>query len=162
MKPFDPAGCDVLIDEGDSPVVKKVAGMFAADVSRVTGVETGVVYAPGRNSKAVIIGTIGQSCYIDALVRKGVLDVSPITGEWERYRIINIENPLPGISDALVIAGSDRRGAAYGSFSVSESMGVSPWEWWADVPVKRRDNVRIYADYLSEAPSVKYRGILIN
>lgn len=162
VKPFDPAGCDVLIDEGDSPVVKKVAGMFAADVSRVTGVETGVVYAPGRNSKAVIIGTIGQSCYIDALVRKGVLDVSSITGEWERYRIINIENPLPGISDALVIAGSDRRGAAYGSFSVSESMGVSPWEWWADVPVKRRDNVRIYADYLSEAPSVKYRGIFIN
>ena len=162
IRPFDPAGCYILIDEKDSPVIKKAAEMFASDVTRVTGVETGVSYVPKRDSRAVIIGTIGHSRYIDSLVYKGALDVSRITGGWERYSITIVNDPLPGISEALVVAGSDRRGAAYGALSISEAMGVSPWEWWADVPVRRRENVRIYADFQSESPSVKYRGIFIN
>ena len=38
----------------------------------------------------------------------------------------------------LVIAGSDRRGTAYGVFEFSKQIGVSPWYWWADVPVKKK------------------------
>jgi hypothetical protein len=41
-------------------------------------------------------------------------------------------------------------------------MGVSPWYWWADVPVHHRKALFVTADYESKAPTVKYRGIFIN
>ena len=34
-----------------------------------------------------------------------------------------------------MIAGADRRGTIYGMYDISERIGVSPWYWWADVPV---------------------------
>ena len=59
--------------------------------------------------------------------------------------------------------GSDRRGTAYGLLQLSEKIGVSPWYWWADVPVPHRDTValRLAAPQV-ETPGVKYRGIFIN
>ena len=63
----------------------------------------------------------------------------------------------------MVIAGSDRRGTAYGVFSVSEAIGVSPWYWWADVPVAKKDRLTLdVKSYRSKEPSVKYRGLFIN
>jgi len=60
----------------------------------------------------------------------------------------------------LVIVGSDRRGTAYGVFSVSEAIGVSPWYWWADVPVAKRSSLFIKnLNYTSASPSVKYRNL---
>ena len=61
-----------------------------------------------------------------------------------------------------MVAGSDPRGAAYGLLSLSEKMGVSPWYWWADIPVDKHSDIYIKADYVSKAPSVRYRGIFIN
>ncbi len=46
-----------------------------------------------------------------------------------------VSQPIPGVSSALVIAGSDKRGTIYGIYEISEQIGVSPWYWWADVPV---------------------------
>ncbi len=74
-----------------------------------------------------------------------------------------IDNPAKGIKQALVIAGSDKRGTAYGVFELSKQMGVSPWYWWADVPVKRKKEIYIKNGlYTSDSPKVKYRGIFIN
>lgn len=81
----------------------------------------------------------------------------------ERFLIQTVSRPFPGVSKALVVAGSDRRGAAYGLFSLSEMMGVSPWYWWADVPVKKHKTLYVDAPAtLSKTPSVKYRGIFLN
>ena len=64
---------------------------------------------------------------------------------------------------ALVIAGSDLRGTVYGLYDVSEGMGVSPWYWWADVPVRKSKGVWAKEGRKVQlAPSVKYRGIFIN
>ncbi len=109
------------------------------------------------------MGTIGHSALIDGLVRAGKLDVKPITGKWESYTISTVKDPMPGVSAALVIAGSDRRGTAYGSFDLSDAIGVSPWVWWADVTPRHRDALAIAAGtYIQGPPSVKYRGIFIN
>jgi hypothetical protein len=100
---------------------------------------------------------------LDRLIAAGKLNVSSVTGSWERYRIQAVKEPFPGIPRALVIAGSDRRGTAFGIFSVSETIGVSPWVWWADVAPEHRDSLSIDAGPItSTAPSVKYRGIFIN
>ncbi len=74
-----------------------------------------------------------------------------------------IDKPFKGIDKALVIAGSDKRGAAYGTFEISKQMGVSPWYWWADVPVKKKDAIYIKKNiFLRDHPLVKYRGIFLN
>lgn len=41
----------------------------------------------------------------------------------------------------MVIVGSDLRGAIYGLYDISEQAGVSPWWWWADVPVRIQDGI---------------------
>ncbi len=72
-------------------------------------------------------------------------------------------NPLPGVDQALVICGSDKRGTIYGIYEISEQIGVSPWYWWADVPATHHDNLFIKAGtYVQGPPSVKYRGIFLN
>lgn len=63
----------------------------------------------------------------------------------------------------LVIAGSDRRGTIYGIYDFCEALGVSPWYFWADVPVKIKDEFSFASDYRkSDYPSIEYRGIFIN
>ena len=63
----------------------------------------------------------------------------------------------------LVIAGSDKRGTIYGIYDISQRIGVSPWYWMADAPVKHQDE--LYYDggrFVQPSPKVKYRGIFIN
>ena len=143
----------VCVDKNEGLTVKKVAELFADDVQRVTGQRPHIVAKPAKG--AVVIGTIGQSAYIDRLVRRGQLDVTAIRNGWEQY-------VLKTVDGCLVIAGCDRRGTAYGALSLSEAIGVSPWYWWADVPVKQHSSLYVTADLVSEKPSVKYRGIFIN
>ena len=84
-------------------------------------------------------------------------------GAWERYLIQTVNHPFPGVDKALIVAGSDRRGASYGLFSLSEMAGVSPWYWWADVPIRKQQNVYVKpGQYTDGEPAVTYRGIFLN
>jgi hypothetical protein len=154
----------VYIDSADYISVKKTACLFADDVESVTGKKPLVLTShSGLAKNIVIIGTIDKCRLIKELVISKKLNVDSISDQWERYTVKTIDNPFKGVEKALVIAGSDRRGTSYGVFSVSEAIGVSPWYWWADVPVNKSTTLNIRAiDYTSESPSVKYRGIFIN
>ena len=153
----------ILYDASDAAVVKRAAELFAADVEVVTGRRPQVTSATGETGPAVIVGTVGGSALIRRLSEAGKIDTAPLEGAWERYLIQTVANPLPGIRKALVIAGSDRRGAAYGLFTLSELIGVSPWYWWADVPVKKHAALHVDAPpTYSQTPSVRYRGIFLN
>ena len=153
----------ILYDASDAAVVKRAAELFAADVEAVTGRRPQVTSATGETGPAVIVGTVGGSALIRRLSEAGKIDTAPLEGAWERYLIQTVTNPLPGIRKALVIAGSDRRGAAYGLFTLSELIGVSPWYWWADVPVKKHAALHVDAPpTYSQTPSVRYRGIFLN
>lgn len=125
---------------------------------------TGPTLQPSSPGKTVIIaGTIGKSDVVNALIASGKLDASPIKGKWESFISVVVSSPLPGIDKALVIAGSDLRGTVYGLYDISEQIGVSPWYWWADVPVKKNNGVwALGTKKVQGAPSVKYRGIFIN
>lgn len=153
----------ILYDASDAAVVKRAAELFAADVEAVTGRRPQVTSATGETGPAVIVGTVGGSALIRRLSEAGKIDTAPLEGAWERYLIQTVANPLPGIRKVLVIAGSDRRGAAYGLFTLSELIGVSPWYWWADVPVKKHAALHVDAPpTYSQTPSVRYRGIFLN
>ena len=160
----DSVAVDILVDKKDSKTVLLTAKLFSADVARISGHKPEVKnHLNPISSECVIIGSIEESKFIKELVRKKKIDVSEIEGRWESCLIQTVNNPLPGINKALVIAGSDRRGTAYGVFELAKQFGVSPWYYFADVSLKRRNEIFIKAGrYVQESPSVKYRGIFIN
>ncbi|WP_235817317.1 glycosyl hydrolase 115 family protein [Bacteroides congonensis] len=154
----------LYFDEQDFEVVKKTANLFANDVQLVTGKKIQVEVTKNKlASNSIIVGTLGHNELIDKLVAKNKLDVKALENRWESYLIEVVRNPFPGVNKALVIAGSDRRGTAYGLFSISEIIGVSPWYWWADAPVARHAELNLKVNKIvSNEPTVKYRGIFIN
>lgn len=152
----------VVFDKDDWNVVRNAARLFTSDINLVTEKEITLQNDLPTEGDIVLIGTIGKSKWIDQLAADKKINVSAIKNGWEQFIITTLEHPFKGVDKALVIAGSDRRGTAYGVFSVSEAIGVSPWYWWADVPVVHQDKLFVKAGYRSETPSIKYRGIFIN
>jgi hypothetical protein len=154
----------VAVDAHDDPLVRLAARMFAGDVERVTGKRPAVDAGAGRGRQLIIAGTLGHSRLIDQLAAKGKLKgLDKLRGRWEATVAQMVERPLPGVERAFVIVGSDRRGAAYGLMQLSEKIGVSPWYWWGDAPVKRKTALAIRSTAPEiTAPEVRYRGIFIN
>ena len=149
----------IVVDKNDWQSVLKAAHDLSDDVRKVTGVKAEVAVANSTLStlhSTLIIGTIGKSKYIDRLVKQKKINVRQVKGQWESYLI--------DVADGnLVIAGSDKRGTIYGIYDLSQRIGVSPWYWWADVPVKHQDEVWYDGGrFVQPSPSVKYRGIFIN
>lgn len=153
----------VLVDAGADSAVRRVAASLAEDLGRVGGSAPDVLTAAdGVDGPIVVVGVQGDSEWIDGLVAAGKLRLDDIGRQWEAFQLAVVERPWPGVAQALVIAGSDRRGAVFGTYDLSERIGVSPWHWFADVPVTRRPTVRITAGERSDRPGVRYRGIFIN
>ena len=158
----------IYVDAQDYAGVVRAAADLQADIVRVTG-RTSMVFNDAPNTEkrlgtnAIIVGTVGKSPIIDGLIKEHKIDATAITGKWESFFIQVVPKPLPGVANALVIAGSDKRGTIYGIYDLSEEIGVSPWYWWADVPVRHRDALFVKAGkYVEGPPAVKYRGIFLN
>ena len=153
----------VCVDDKDFTVVQIAATNFVADIERVTGQKSAISSVPTPADNVVFIGTLGHSRVIDSLVASKKINADAIRGQWESFLIATVADPLPGVKSALVIAGSDRRGTAFGVFTLSEAIGVSPWYWWADVPPQHHENLVVpTGDFTQGSPAVKYRGIFIN
>ncbi len=154
----------ILVSSRDWPGVVRVAGDLQKDLVAVTSKKPRLMKDKVSNATSiVIIGTIGRSPIIDRLVKTGKLNVKGVQGQWESYVIQTVAKPLPGVENAIVIAGSDKRGTIYGTYELSEQAGVSPWYWWADVPIKKHAQLSVRRGrYIQTSPKVKYRGIFIN
>jgi len=152
----------IYVDANDLPLVKRSAGLFQQDIEMVTGKKIQIVHnITGLPKKVIVIGSAENSSLITAWVKQA--KIRPPKKEWEAYCIQSVKNPDKNTEDALVICGNDRRGVAYGVFELSKQIGVSPWYWWADVPVKKSQSIYIKtAVVINDAPKVKYRGIFIN
>ena len=161
---FDTTPTPIMVEANDWPGVVRAASDLAEDVNRVTGKRPQTFFQPptGENN-VVIIGTLGKSQIIDQLVRAKKIEASVIVGKWESFFLQVVPQPLPGIENALVICGSDKRGTIYGIYDLSEQIGISPWHFWADVPAKHHDKLFVKAGkFVQGPPSVKYRGIFLN
>ncbi|MFI1509674.1 glycosyl hydrolase 115 family protein [Streptomyces sp. NPDC020597] len=160
----DGVAVDVFVDAAADPAVLRAAGDLRADVERVTGVRPALRRTlPERAEALIVVGTLGASPVVDRLVARERLRVRRVAGRWEASVTQVVERPAPGVDRALVIAGSDPRGTVYGIYDTSERIGVSPWYWWADVPVERRAALSVPAGpFVRREPSVRYRGVFIN
>ena len=155
---------DIFVSDTDFPGVIRAAKDLASDIQMVSTIKPNLNVNASKFSKEIIlIGTIGKNSLIDQLIKQGKLNVSGAVGKWETSLTQIILNPMPGVSKALVIAGSDKRGTIYGIYDLSQQIGVSPWYYWADVPVKKQAALYVLPGRHSQGtPAVKYRGIFIN
>ena len=129
--------------------VQRAAASLQADFERVTGVRPSASDEP-----TILIGTVGVNKQIDQWVKQGVL--RDLKGKTEKYILKTIGNQL-------VIAGSDKRGTVFGIYELSQQIGVSPWYWWADVPVVKHTDLYIKkGEYTDGEPQVRYRGLFLN
>jgi hypothetical protein len=155
---------EIVVSIDDFAGVKRVATDLQTDIEKVTSVKPvlGIGTYQSENN-LIIIGTIGKNPLIDQLIANKKLNVEAIKGKWETYSIETIKNPFPNVKEALVVAGSDKRGTIYGTYEISEQIGVSPWYFWADVPIKKHKELYfIQGKYTKGEPKVKYRGIFLN
>lgn len=144
--------------------VKYVADCVKRDIELVTGYYPKSVNLLTGSGQYIIYGTVGISAILNKLEQEQKINLADIKNKREVYLFQTVRNPFQGVNDALIIAGSDKRGTIYGLFHLSELMGVSPLVNWNHVwPAKQpyvtideRDNM------ISKEPSVKYRGFFIN
>ena len=117
----------IYTDKNDDWLIQKAASLFQNDVDMVTGKKPEVIHElPSKTNRVIIIGSIKGSKLIQQLIQSKKINVDSIKNKWEAYQIQIIKNPFKGIDQALVITGSEKRGAAYGVFEMSKEIGVSP------------------------------------
>ncbi len=154
--------CMLMADEQEDQGVKIALDNLQADIARVCREKPRLSYSLEKASHAVLVGTL-NSPLLKSLFKTGKLDEKELLDKREKYIIRVIDDPMEGIQQALVIAGSDRRGTIYGIYELSKQIGVSPWYWWADVPVVEQTDVHILpGTYTDGEPAVTYRGIFLN
>lgn len=148
----------IVYDSKGTPLDSISAYLLAQDVAMVTGIKP-VVQASGKATadNAILIGNINSS-FIKQYLQQPI--PQNFLSQKESYYLgASTKNG----SNNYIIAGTDSRGTAYGVFSISEKIGVNPWYWWADVPVKQQKQVQLSSSpFFSKTPSVAFRGIFLN
>ncbi len=136
-------------DNAEEKVVQTALKLFIRDYQSVFSASAAVDARQGN----IIVGTVGKS----PLLKVVSADVSALTGKKQAFLL----QVLP--DGKLLVAGSDSHGTAYGIMELSRLIGVSPWEWWADVTPEKKTSFVLSAEYQTlQSPSVEYRGIFIN
>ena len=139
----------VSFDTREPRCVQRAIANLQADFEKVTQKQL-----PVSENARILVGTVGVNKQIDQWVKKG--ELRDLKGKTEKYIIKTI-------GDQLVIAGSDKRGTVYGIYELTKQMGVSPWYYWADVPIEQHEALYIKkGEYTDGEPSVRYRGIFLN
>ena len=133
----------------EAPVVRTSLDLLSRDLQTVLSATAHV----DTNTGNILVGTIGQS----KLIEQAGIDISVLKNKKQAFLLTVSED------GKLVVAGSDSHGTAYGILEISRLLGVSPWEWWADVTSEKKETFRLSGKFRElQSPSVEYRGIFIN
>ena len=139
----------VSFDTREHSCVQRAVANLQKDFEKVTQKRL-----PLSDNPRILVGTVGVNKQIDQWVKKGVL--RDLKGKTEKYIIKTI-------GEQLVIAGSDKRGTVFGIYELTKQMGVSPWYYWADVPIEQHEALYIKkGEYTDGEPAVRYRGLFLN
>lgn len=116
---------EVACSNSEELVVRTALEMLSRDIRTVLSASVKVSETGGE----IIIGTLGRS----KLLEQSGADISELIDNSQLRD--KKQGFLLAVSEGgkLVVAGSDSHGTAYGILEISRLLGVSPWEWWADV-----------------------------
>lgn len=153
--------CSIIIDPNEDKGVKMAINNLQQDLLNVCGNQPKI--ATNTSDKQYLLIGSFQTPLIQKLMASGKINKKELEGKNEKYILQIVHSPCEGVDEALVIAGSDKRGTIYGIYELSKQIGISPWYWWADVPVEKQNNIYIKpGSYTDGEPKVEYRGIFLN
>ena len=139
----------VAYDRAEEQMVHTALDLLARDCQTVFSVSL----QQDNKEGSIIVGTVGKSPLLNGYAG----EVAVLKSKKQAFML----KVLP--SGKLLIAGSDKHGTAYGIMELSRLIGVSPWEWWADVTPGKKSSFELPSGYETlQSPSVEYRGIFIN
>ncbi len=138
----------VFVSDADERGVRLAAQNLLNDLQTVCGAD--VTFTTTADEARIVVGTVGKVAQVKDYERQ-------LRGKREMF-IIDVQS-----QQRIVIAGSDRRGTIYGIYELSRQMGVSPWYYWADVPVQHHDALFVKnGSYTDGEPAVAWRGLFLN
>lgn len=124
----------ITYDKKDDEAITKHALInLKNDLTNVLG-EEAILATDSKNSK-IIVSTIDTSL---AKSQKNYELLREALNKKEQYIITVFEGKLQ-------LIGSDRRGTIYAIYEFLNQIGVSPWSYWMDVPIKKQAEI-----YLNE------------
>lgn len=143
---------DIFIASASDSLIVWAAEELSNDIKSITGTKPKIIKTSDYKKDGIYIGIAN-----DELIQNLNADTDSVSGKWEAFSIQKNKNNL-------VIIGSDIRGAVYGVFELTERLGISPWQWWADVtPLKKNKlDIQLPKKGVVQSPSVQYRGIFLN
>jgi hypothetical protein len=147
----------------DERTLQLAGQLLARDLKSVTGQAPQVsADLKGCTRMCVVVGRY-DAPLLQAIARDAGLDLDSLKGQWERYARVLVRSKRQPQTSYLLIAGSDTRGAVWGVVDLTRELGVSAWEWWADVAPRKAGRIAVDGGQrLSDSPSVQYRGIFLN
>ena len=165
-------GDTVLVyDPADHKGISRVINWIADDFGKVFSKRPRVMTLDDihvLSGETMIIAGSSKSSRIKAILDENGIDTSGLKNNDGFLREVWLKSDIKKLNHtethSLVIYGSDKRGSFYGLFSVSESLGISPFVNWSEVTPVHKSEVTLSLDgpVVSKEPSVKYRGIFIN
>ncbi|KZK05231.1 hypothetical protein AB996_1992 [Lactococcus cremoris] len=142
----------ITYDKKDDEAITKHALInLKNDLTNVLG-EEAIIATESKNSK-IIVATIDTSL---AKSQKNYELLREALNKKEQYIITVFEGQLQ-------LIGNDRRGTIYAIYEFLSQIGVSPWHYWMDVPIKKQAELYLNEPFfLIDAPKVEMRGFFIN
>ncbi|MFC5469127.1 glycosyl hydrolase 115 family protein [Cohnella suwonensis] len=148
----------IYVSEKETRAVQIAVENLLRDIGWTCGCKA--VLSKEMDKCSIIIGTIDNE-EIEEMTSNKRLSLDKLRMEdgsfhWEAF----LQEVVDGV---FYIIGTNRRGTIFGIYDLCEAMGMSPWYYWADVPVKTKNAFRIPLNFSkADWPSVKYRGIFLN
>lgn len=156
---FD-GGTAAAVIHADDRTLALAGDLLGRDLNSLTGKRHIVSRRLSDCGRICVVVGRYDSPLVKQVARDAGLDLSMLKGQWERYDRVVVRSKR---ATYLLIAGSDTRGAVWGVIDLTREMGVSAWEWWADVTPRTVERLSVSGDdHLSDTPSVQYRGIFLN
>ena len=154
----------IYTDSTDDWLIQQSAMFLQIDIEKVTTKKPVIVHDLNFvRGNLIVVSTISKINSLKSLSKLNKVNYHSLQDQWEAFQIATVQDVSKNIPNALVITGSDKRGTAFGVFEFTKQIGVSPWYWWADVPISTHKEIYIQNGvYFYSSPTVKYRGIFIN
>ena len=153
---FDQNGAaHIFVDENEAAYVKTAVADLKSDTAKVGNIEL----ADTKNAAepALFVGSLTNPKF-KKLAEKLGINAKEIEGGFERFAFAHVGK------NSFAIVGSDPRGTMFGIYEFTEKfLGVDPMYFFTNVePKKRKSVVLSDAEFVSNTPTVKYRGWFVN
>lgn len=155
----------IFCSEAEDSAVRRAVFSLAGDVKKTCG-SAAELFGEWRGEispdiPTVVVATAGTPWYERQINEENQIELNRLKDEKGRFRWEGFLQQVSG--GILFLIGADRRGTVFAVYDLCEMLGVSPWYFWGDVPVRQQESFSLPADYRkSDWPDVPYRGIFLN